>query len=114
MDRGRIPKWAWTLIGLGICFVIAFGVWIIATAIAWGPLISRPDDLPRDDLATTPLQDFCGRINEGMLYPFMWIAPRSLVDGPQAWVLLAVFWGAVLFLSIRLITLGVGRIRRRA
>ena len=37
---------------------------------------------------------------EGMGYPFCWIPKNCFLDGPQALILMALFWGTILYVFI--------------
>jgi hypothetical protein len=58
------------------------------------------DDIPPTEAAVPEDAQICGYIVEGMAYPFSWIRPGSIFNGPQILVLMALFWGVVLYLGI--------------
>jgi hypothetical protein len=84
---------------------------MVAAGIGMAPIATRPDDLSRNSY---PLVSECfGNIADGMLYPFSWISPRSVLDGSQAFILMALFWGAFLYLAVSTIrTITVRRANR--
>jgi hypothetical protein len=46
------------------------------------------------------VERFCGYIPFVMGYPFSWVRPGSILNGPQLFVLVFLFWGVLLYLLV--------------
>ncbi len=84
--------------GVLICSLLAYAIWIASSAVAFSPIIARGDDSPRTFEALPVYIRFCSYLSEAMCYPFLWIRPGSTLDGSHALVLMALFWGGILYL----------------
>jgi hypothetical protein len=69
--------------------------------VALSPIINRPDNLPRTKDALPVSVRLCGFIADAMSYPFTFIPPHSILDGPQVMILAALFWGLILYFCLR-------------
>ncbi len=72
--------------GMLIWSLAALALYFVANAIAWTPIISRHEN---------PLSTICGVLAAILSAPFLWIPPKSALDGPQIFALLSLFWGVV-------------------
>lgn len=97
--------------GILVCSVIAFSAWVVANGIAWSPIINRPDDMPRTEEGLPFYVRLCGLISDVMGYPFTLVPKHSIFDGPQIFVLAGLFWGFVLYVSVRAIFWTLRQIR---
>jgi hypothetical protein len=86
-----------------LCSIAAVFIWVVTSGIALGPIIVRSDDAPRTDEAFSPLAKSCEYIAYSMDYPFSWIRPQSILDGLPALILIALFWGILLYFLARII-----------
>ncbi len=75
--------------GILIWSLVAFALYIVVTAIGWVPIVSRQQE--------TALTKICGVISGILTAPFIWIPPQSFLDGPQAFLLMFLFWGVVFY-----------------
>jgi hypothetical protein len=101
MSHSKITRYALHSAGIARCSIIAFLIWLVSAGIGLSPIINRPDDLPRTEESLPGLVRFCGFIADSMSYPFAWISPGSILDGPQSFILEALFWGTILYLCVR-------------
>ena len=109
MPRSKTIRFALHVIGIAVSSGIAFAIWTVSTAIAWSPIIARSDDSERSYEKLPLFIRFCVHIPEVMGYPFSWIRPHGIWDGPQEFVLIWMFWGIIIYL----LAYGLNRTRHK-
>ena len=75
------------LLGIVVWSLVAFALYTVLSGIGGSPIVTREE---------TALTKTCGTLAEVFPAPFFWIPPRSILGGPQAFVLMSLFWGFVL------------------
>jgi hypothetical protein len=74
--------------GMLIWSLVSFALYTVLTGIGLAPIVSRHE---------TALTKICGVLSGILAAPFIWIPPQSILDGPQAFVLMSIFWGLVFY-----------------
>ena len=112
MKKSAAKQWVFHLLGVFGCSLAAFLIWLTATAVAMRPIINRTDDLSRNENGFSTVERICGNVSDGMGYPFSSLPAHGILDGPQSFLIMALFWGSLLYLVGRaLVRFSLRRVR---